>query len=102
MTPTGRTITKWSILLLLCAYCISMSVWAKSEADRHVCEGIDIEVKGNRNMDAVVVKGVARELARYPRRIKATSSMRNSFKAEAFSRVSLRSPAGFLFIAAAK
>ncbi|MBD5328346.1 MAG: hypothetical protein HDS03_00410 [Bacteroides sp.] len=70
MTPTGRTITKWSILLLLCAYCISMSVWAKSEADRHVCEGIDIEVKGNRNMDAVVVKGVARELARYPRRIK--------------------------------
>ncbi|MDE5807400.1 MAG: hypothetical protein K2H76_04730 [Muribaculaceae bacterium] len=70
MTPKGKTITKWSILLLLFAYCITLSVWAKSEADSHVCEGIDIEVKGNRNMDSIVVKGVAKELARYPRRIK--------------------------------
>ena len=64
MTATGKTIMKWSILLLLFAYCITMSVWAKGEADRHVCEGIDIEVKGNRNMDTVVVRGVAKELAK--------------------------------------
>ncbi len=70
MTTTGKTIMKWSILLLLFAYCISMSVWAKGEADRHVCEGIDIEVRGNRNMDTIVVRGVAKELARYPHRIK--------------------------------
>lgn len=70
MTPIGKTITKWSILLLLFAYCIGMSVWAKGEADRHVCERIEIEVKGNRTMDSVVVQGVARELARYPHRLK--------------------------------
>lgn len=61
---------KWSLLLLLFAYCISMSVWGRVEADRHVCTGVDIEVEGSRNMDTVVVKGVARELARYPHRIK--------------------------------
>lgn len=61
---------KWSILLLLFAYCISMSVWARAEADRHVCEGIDIEVVGSRNMDSIVVRGIARELALYPHRLK--------------------------------
>lgn len=70
MTQTGKTIMKWSILLLLFAYCITMSVWAKGEADRHVCEGIDIEVNGSRNMDSIVVKGIARELAVYPHRLK--------------------------------
>ena len=70
MTHTGKVITKWSILLLLFAYCIAMTVWARGEAMSHVCEGIDIEVKGNPKMDTVIVKGVARELARYPHRIK--------------------------------
>ena len=70
MSHTGKVIMKWSVLLLLFAYCITMSVWAKAEADRHVCEGIDIEVRGQRKMDSVVVRGVARELARYPHRIR--------------------------------
>lgn len=70
MSHTGKTITKWSVLLLLFAYCILMGAWAKGEADRHLCEGIEIEVKGSRQMDSIVMRGVARELARYPHRIK--------------------------------
>ncbi len=70
MSHTGKVIMKWSLLLLLFAYCITMSFWAHAEADQHVCEGIDIEVKGNRQMDTIVVRGVAHALARYPHKIK--------------------------------
>ncbi|MDE5869674.1 MAG: hypothetical protein K2H18_05530 [Muribaculaceae bacterium] len=70
MTPKSKSIMKWSILLLLFGYCIAISVWARGEADRHICEKIEIEVKGNRSMDTVVVQGVAKELARYPHRLK--------------------------------
>ncbi|MDE6258801.1 MAG: hypothetical protein K2M53_10520 [Muribaculaceae bacterium] len=85
MTPTGKIIMKWSILLVLFVYCIAISVWAKSEADRHICEGIDIEVKGNRAMHDVVAKGVARELARYPKRLKgAKLSQINTLELEKY------------------
>ncbi|MBD5237644.1 MAG: hypothetical protein HDS62_08980 [Bacteroidales bacterium] len=70
MTARTRTILKWSLMTLLFVYCISMSIWAKGEANRHVCEGIDIVVEGSRQMDTIVVRGVARELALYPHRLK--------------------------------
>lgn len=49
-----------------------MGAWARGEANRHVIEGIDIEVKGNHAMDSVVKKGIAAELHHYPKQIVGT------------------------------
>lgn len=49
-----------------------MGAWARGEANRHVIEGIDIDVKGNAAMDSVVRKGISNELQHYPQRIVGT------------------------------
>lgn len=69
MAKKGIVIFKWATLALLLAYCVVMGAWGRSEADRHTCAGIDINVRGNRQMDSVVIHGVSRELARYPEKI---------------------------------
>lgn len=63
------TLLKWSLLVALAAYCIVICAWARDEAYKRVCEGIDIEVKGNHVMDSVIVKGVGAELRQYPHKI---------------------------------
>ena len=69
MAKKGMVILKWLVLAALFSYCIAMSIWAKGEADRHVCDSIEIDVKGNPVMDSIVRRGVIEELAHYPGKI---------------------------------
>lgn len=66
----GHTIAKWTVLVLLIAYTTAMTVWARHEAARHVCTGIEVEVTGESRMNDIVTKGLQEELRRYPGRIK--------------------------------
>lgn len=63
------SILKWFLLLALITYSAWMTVWAGREADKHVCTGIDIHVRGNNAMDSVIRRGVAGELRKYPEKI---------------------------------
>lgn len=66
----GHTIAKWTVLVLLIAYTTAMTVWARHEAARHVCTGIEVEVTGESRMNDIVTKGLQEELRRYPGKIK--------------------------------
>ena len=69
MAKKGIVIFKWVTLAVLLIYCILVGAWARSEADSHACRGIDINVRGSRSMDSIVIHGVSRELVRYPEKI---------------------------------
>ena len=53
-------------------YATWMTVWAHREADRHVCEGIDIYVSGNKALDSIIRRGVSLRLNDYPEKIVGT------------------------------
>lgn len=63
------TILKWVTLSLLVAYCVVVCAWARTEAGRHRCVGIEISVVGNARMDSVVRRGVTEQLRHYPKKI---------------------------------
>lgn len=67
-----KTLLKWTLLLLLMAYTGWMTIWARRQADLHVCEGFDIHVSGNSNLAQTVREGVESELRSYPVRIIGT------------------------------
>lgn len=61
---------KWCIFGLLAGYAAVAAVWARGEADRHVCTGVEIQVaSASGAMDSTVRHGVREELARYPKKI---------------------------------
>lgn len=66
------TVFKWMLLILLMVYCVGMTVWAKGEAMRHTCVGIEVEVEGARQLDTIIRKGVREELRHYPGKIVGT------------------------------
>lgn len=65
----GKTIAKWTVLVVLIAYAIGMTVWAHQQAARHICTGIDVNIKGTSMADSVTRQGVMAELSRYPAKI---------------------------------
>lgn len=65
----GKTIAKWTVLVMLMAYAIGMSIWANRQAAHHTCTGIDVNIKGLAHADSVTTRGVMAELARYPQKI---------------------------------
>ncbi len=67
-----NTIIKWVLLVLLVSYSVGMVIWARGEAEKHTCIGIEIEVKGNVPMDTIIRKGVKQGLDKYPERIVGT------------------------------
>lgn len=59
------TLLKWTILVVLLAYAVTMTVWASARADARLCTGIDVEVSGVRPaLAAIVRKGVLCHLDR--------------------------------------
>ena len=66
------TVFKWMLLILLMVYCVGMTVWAKGEAMRHTCVGIEVEVEGDRMLDTIIRKGVREELRHYRGKIVGT------------------------------
>lgn len=66
----NKTVWKWVILTLLAGYVGFMAVWARGEANRHVCTGIDIEVDGSHGVaDSLAKASLELELTRYPRKL---------------------------------
>lgn len=69
MKPIYKTISKWSILTALLAYTGWISVWARNQAEKEVCTGIEISVIDNPQLDTVIRRGVEAELSHYPEKI---------------------------------
>lgn len=76
MKPIYKTITKWTILIALFAYCGWVTVWAHNQAEKEVCTGIEVVVKENPAMDSIIRRGVLAELDKYPRPIVGTPLIR--------------------------
>lgn len=65
-----KTLFKWIVLVLLMGYVGFMAVWARSEADRHVCTGVVIDIDGTRSAaDSLAAASLRTELSKYPKKI---------------------------------
>lgn len=69
MTPTAKNILKWTILILLLAYVVGITVWARVEADKHTVKGITITIGEKGISDTITVRGVKMSLLKYPDKI---------------------------------
>lgn len=69
MKDRVKTVSKWVVLVLLLAYCAGITVWARGEAARHQCIGIEIEIDGNTSLDSITMRGVKQRLAQYNHKI---------------------------------
>lgn len=69
MKAIVKKILGWSILVLLVAYVVSAAVWARAEAAKNSCKGIDIEIVEGHSTDSVSRRGVLAELKSYPEKI---------------------------------
>lgn len=67
-----KKVAKWSILALLTAYVVVITVWSRQEAARHTCKGIEIEIVGATKADSITKRGIRDELDRYPEKIVGT------------------------------
>lgn len=64
-----KTVWKWIILVLLLGYLCFMAVWARGEADRHSCRGINITIRGTGLADTITRNGLMGALRKYPEKI---------------------------------
>ena len=64
-----KTLIKWILLTLLIAYSAAVTAWARTEASKHSCKGIEVSIEGGRGADSVTRQGVLEELAKMPVRI---------------------------------
>lgn len=67
MTPAAKKILRWSILILLLAYVAGITIWARSEAERHTVKGVTITVAGV--SDSIIARGITASLIKYPDKI---------------------------------
>lgn len=67
-----KTLIRWSVLVVLLGYVILMAAWARDEARRNVCRGVEIIVANGNAADSVTNDGVLYELRKYPSRIVGT------------------------------
>lgn len=56
---------KWSLLCLLMAYIVAMFFWARAEASRHKCGGIDVVIDGNGRVSSISEESVKEVLKGY-------------------------------------
>lgn len=65
-----KTLFKWIVLVLLMGYVGFMAIWARGEADRHVCTGVVIDIDGTRSAaDSLAAASLRAELSKYPKKI---------------------------------
>ena len=57
---------KWTLLCLLIAYVAVMFVWARAEASRHVCKGIEVTIDGSGRVASISEQSVKDVLKDYP------------------------------------
>ena len=64
-----KKIFAWVILVMLLAYVVCAAVWARAEASKNSCNGIDIQIVQGHAIDSVSHKGVMAEINRYPEKL---------------------------------
>lgn len=57
---------KWTLLGLLTAYVIVMLFWARAEANRHTCRGIEVVIDGQSQVSTITEESVKEVLKEYP------------------------------------
>ncbi len=67
-----KTIFKWLILTSLFAYIACMTIWARGEAAKLRCTGIEVKIESAGKAESVTVNGVREELAKFPKKIVGT------------------------------
>lgn len=67
-----KKIFGWIILVLLLAYVVGAAIWARAEAAKNSCQGIDIQIVKANAIDTVSRKGILAEINRYPEKIIGT------------------------------
>ena len=66
----NKTIIKWAILILLATYAVGAAIWARGEAAKNVCLGIDVKIAQVEGVDSLTAHGVLAEINEYPEKIK--------------------------------
>lgn len=64
-----KTFFKWLILLSLIAYAVCAAIWARGEAMKSACRGIEVEIARANSADSVTKQGVLNEIKAYPKKI---------------------------------
>lgn len=64
-----KSALKWTLLCSLLAYVVVMFVWARAEAGRHLCSGIEVAVEGKGKVSSISDKSVLDVLKDYDGRI---------------------------------
>ena len=64
-----KTAVKWTLLCLLLAYVITMFVWSRAEASRHLCHGIEVVIDGKGKVSSITENSVKEVLKDYPGKI---------------------------------
>ena len=64
-----KKILGWVILVVLVAYVVCAAIWARAEAAKDSCKGIDIQIVQGNSTDSVSRRGVMAEINRYPEKI---------------------------------
>lgn len=64
-----KPVLKYVLLCLLLGYVVAMFVWARAEAARHVCNGIEVVIDGKSTVGSMTQQSVMEVLNGYPGRI---------------------------------
>ena len=60
-----KKILGWVILVVLVAYVVGAAIWARAEAAKNSCKGIEIQIVENIATDSVTRRGIMAEIDRY-------------------------------------
>lgn len=64
-----KKILSWVLLVMLLAYVVTAAIWANGEAQKNLCQGINIDIVKTMSVDSVSKKGVMTEISKYPEKI---------------------------------
>lgn len=67
-----KKILGWVILVVLVAYVVCAAIWARAEAAKNACKGINVEIVEGHATDSVTKRGVLTEIKKYPEKIVGT------------------------------
>ena len=68
----AKSIFKWSVLAVLAVYAVFAAAWARDEARKNTCSGIDIHISDSATTDSVTHSGILTELSGFPHKIVGT------------------------------
>lgn len=67
-----KTVTKWSIIVVLLLYVVIMFFWSNAQAAQNTCKGIDVEIRSTGNTAPLSSQSVLEVLGNYPRKIEGS------------------------------